>query len=59
MDGPVPQACYSAALFTQTEGRLYSAAEYRTWMEAAGLIPGTVIPTLIHCGLLPAIRVTD
>lgn len=59
LDGPIPQACYSAALFTQTEGRLYSAAEYRTWLTAAGLVPGGVIPTRIHCGLLPAVKVTD
>ena len=59
LDGPVPQACYSAALFTQTEGRLYSAAEYRAWLNAAGLIPSPVIPTRIHCGLLPAVKVTD
>ena len=59
LDGPIPQACYSAALFTQTEGRLYSAAEYRAWLEAAGLVPSAVIPTRIHCGLLPAVKVTD
>ena len=59
LDGPIPQACYSAALFTMTEGRLYSAAEYRTWLTAAGLVPGAVIPTRIHCGLLPAVKVTD
>ena len=59
LDGPLPQALYSAALFTQTEGRLYSAAEVRTWLAAAGLVPGAVVPTLIHAGLLPAIKVTD
>ena len=59
LDGPIPQALYSAALFTQTEGRLYSAAEVRTWLASAGLIPGAVIPTLIHAGLLPAVKVTD
>ncbi len=51
-DGPIPQALYSAALFCQTEGRLYSAAEVRTWLTAAGLVPGAVIPTRIHCGRL-------
>ena len=29
LDGPLPIALYSAALFTLTEGRAYSAAEYR------------------------------
>ncbi len=59
LDGPIPQACYSAALFTQTEGRLYSAAEVRTWLDAAGLVTGAVIPTRIHCGVLAAVKVTD
>ena len=59
LDGPIPHACYSAALFTLTEGRLYSASEYRAWLNAAGLIPGAVVPTRIHCGLLPAVKVTD
>ena len=58
-DGPLPQALYSAALFGLTEGRLYSAHEYRQWLTAAGLVPGEVIPTRIHCGLLPAVKVTD
>ena len=50
--GPLPLALYSAALFTLTEGRAYSAAEYRAMLEAANLAPQPVIPTLIHCGLL-------
>jgi hypothetical protein len=54
LDGPLPIALYSAALFCLTEGRAYSAAEYREWLVAAGLKPGQVIPTLIHCGVLPA-----
>jgi predicted O-methyltransferase YrrM len=54
LDGPLPIALYSAALFCLTEGRAYSAAEYRAWLAEAGLTPGAVIPTLIHCGLLPA-----
>lgn len=53
LSGPLPVALYSAALFTLTEGRAYSAAEYRRWLQAAGLVSQTpVIPTLIHCGLL-------
>jgi predicted O-methyltransferase YrrM len=52
LDGPLPMVLYSAALFTLTEGRLYSAAEYRAWLEEAGLQAGPVMPTLIHCGVL-------
>ena len=33
--------------------------DVRTWLTAAGLVPGAVIPTQIHCGLLPAVKVTD
>lgn len=54
LDGPLSIALYSAALFCMTEGRAYSAAEYRTWMTAAGLTPRTLVPTLIHCGVLSA-----
>jgi predicted O-methyltransferase YrrM len=56
LDGPLPIANYSAALFSLTEGRAYSAAEYRSWLEAAGLRPQAVVPTLVHCGVLPAVR---
>jgi hypothetical protein len=56
LDGPLPVALYSAALFCLTEGRAYSAAEYRAWLEEAGLTPGEVVPTLIHCGVLPAVK---
>ncbi|MDR3635610.1 MAG: methyltransferase [Isosphaeraceae bacterium] len=52
LDGPLPVALYSAALFALTEGRAYSAREYRSWLTDAGLVPGEVIPTLIHCGVL-------
>lgn len=54
--GPLPIALYSAALFTLTEGRVYSAAEYRTWLEAAGLQTKPVVPTLIHCGVLEGLK---
>ncbi len=54
LDGPLPISLYSAALFCQTEGRAYSAAEYRAWLSAAGLKPEPIVPTLIHCGVLPA-----
>jgi predicted O-methyltransferase YrrM len=56
LDGPLPVALYSAALFCLTEGRAYSAAEYRAWLVEAGLTPGAVTPTLIHCGVLPGAR---
>jgi hypothetical protein len=56
LDGPLPVALYSAALFSLTEGRAYSAAEYRGWLREAGLTPGAVVPTLIHCGVLPGAR---
>ncbi len=55
-DGPLPIALYSAALFSFTEGRAYSAAEYRSWLVEAGLAPGAIEPTLIHCGVLPAVK---
>lgn len=54
LDGPLSIALYSAALFCVTEGRAYSAAEYRQWLTAAGLTPQMLVPTLIHCGVLPA-----
>jgi len=59
LDGPLPIALYSAALFRLTEGRAYSAREYRSWLESASLVPGEVIPTLIHCGVLGGIKVAD
>jgi predicted O-methyltransferase YrrM len=56
LDGPLPIALYSAALFTLTEGRAYSAAEFRSWLTEAGLAAGDIIPTLVHCGLLVSSR---
>ncbi|QDU31545.1 Demethylspheroidene O-methyltransferase [Anatilimnocola aggregata] len=50
--GPLPIALYSAALFTLTEGRAYSADEYCQWLKAAGLHPAAVQHTLIHCGVI-------
>jgi predicted O-methyltransferase YrrM len=57
LDGPLPIALYSAALFCLTEGRAYSGAEYRGWLEDAELEPGPITPTLIHCGVLPSRKV--
>ncbi|VTR98688.1 methyltransferase [Tuwongella immobilis] len=57
LDGPKYLAEYSAALFTLTEGRAYSVAEYRTWLMQAGLtVDANVIPTLVHCGLINATK---
>lgn len=50
--GPLPIALYSAALFTLTQGRAYSAAEFTAWMNNAGLSVTGPIETLIHCGVL-------
>ena len=55
LDGPLPVALYSLALFSLTEGRAYSAAEYRAWCKAAGLEPSLeLVPTLASCGVLSA-----
>lgn len=56
LGGPLPIALYSAALFTLTEGRAYSAAEYRAWLQAAGFTVSGPTPTLIHCGVLVGLR---
>jgi ubiquinone/menaquinone biosynthesis C-methylase UbiE len=53
LGGPLPIALYSTALFTLTEGRAYSAGEYRGWLQEADLAPaGRISPTLVHCGVL-------
>ncbi|UUO04674.1 methyltransferase [Blastopirellula sp. J2-11] len=52
LDGPLPIALYSASLFSFTEGRAYSGAEYRSMLASAGLKPEPIIPTLVHCGVL-------
>jgi len=49
LDGPLPIALYSAALFTFTEGRAYSVAEYNRMLTNAGLQPQPPITTLVHC----------
>jgi SAM-dependent methyltransferase len=54
LDGPLPAALYSVAIFSVTEGRIYSGAEYRGWLSEAGLQPGNIAPTLVHCGVLEA-----
>jgi precorrin-6B methylase 2 len=54
-DAPLPVALHSVSLFCMTHGRVYSVAEYATWLRAAGLsVVGSVTPTLTHLGLLVA-----
>ena len=48
----MPVALYSAALFNVTEGRAYSAAEYRAMLKTAGLISGDITLTAVNCGVL-------
>lgn len=52
LDGPLPIALYSAALFTLTEGRAYSGAEYRRWLRDAGLDSHPPVRTLVHCSVI-------
>jgi SAM-dependent methyltransferase len=53
LGGSLPVALYSTALFTLTEGRAYSEAEYRGWLREVGLTPADrIVPTLVHCGVL-------
>lgn len=56
LDGPLPHALFSTALFILTEGRLYSVAEIAAWFRAAGLQPQPVKPTLVHCGVFAGKR---
>jgi SAM-dependent methyltransferase len=56
LDGPLAIACYSALLFTLTEGRAYSAAEFRSWLSDAGLTPDEIVPTLAHCHVVSATK---
>ena len=56
LDGPLAIACYSALLFTITEGRAYSAAEFRSWLSDAGLMPDGIVPTLAHCHVVSATK---
>jgi len=47
---------YSAALFSVTEGRAYSVAEYRGMLGRTGFAATEVVPTRVHCGALLAVR---
>jgi SAM-dependent methyltransferase len=55
-DGPLAVALYSASLFALTEGRAYSAAEYRGWLAEAGFRAGPITQTLVHCGALEGVK---
>ena len=55
LGGPLPIALYSASLFSFTEGRAYSAAEYSGWLSEAGLQPQPIVPTKVHCGVLAGV----
>lgn len=58
-DGPLAIALYSAALFSLTEGRAFSAAEFRQMLSAAGLaLADAIVPTLIHCGVLVGVKLS-
>jgi predicted O-methyltransferase YrrM len=48
LDGPLAVALYSAALFCVTEGRAYSAAEYRGWLRMCDRRPS--IDNVVPCG---------
>jgi SAM-dependent methyltransferase len=50
--GPLYPALFSVALLVMTEGRNYSGGEYKSWLSAAGLVPGNVEPTLVHSSVL-------
>lgn len=50
--GPLPIALYSAALFTLTEGRAYSAREFQKWLVESGLTLLPIAPTLVHCAVV-------
>lgn len=56
LGGPLPVALYSAALFSVTEGRAYSAGEYRSMLDRAGFDVVGLVPTRVHCGALVAVR---
>jgi ubiquinone/menaquinone biosynthesis C-methylase UbiE len=48
LDGPLALALFSAQLFCMTEGRVYSAAEHRGWLNESGFKVGPILPTLTH-----------
>jgi predicted O-methyltransferase YrrM len=55
--GPLYPALFSVALLVMTEGRNYSGAEYRGWMQAAGLTAGAIKTTLVHSSVLVGTKI--
>jgi SAM-dependent methyltransferase len=51
-DGPLTVALYSAALYSLTEGRGYSGADFASWLAAAGLTVAPPVHTLIHWSVI-------
>lgn len=56
LSGPLPIALYSASLFSFTEGRAYSHAEYTSWLQDAGFTIVNTIPTSAHCHVICAVK---
>lgn len=56
-DGPLTVALYSAALYSLTEGRAYSGADFSSWLTKAGLTPAKAVHTLIHCSVIVGTKV--
>lgn len=56
LDGPKTIAIYSVILFYLTEGRAYSALEYREWLLDAGLVPLDPVKTLVNCWAVTAVK---
>ncbi len=56
LGGPLSVALYSSVLFSVTEGRAYSAAEYSAWLSEAGVAPTQIQPTMAHCGVLVGVK---
>jgi cyclopropane fatty-acyl-phospholipid synthase-like methyltransferase len=56
LGGPLPIALYSASLFSFTEGRAYSHAEYASWLEETGFIIKETISTAAHCHVICAVK---
>jgi len=51
--GPLPVPCIPGLCSIFTEGRAYSAAEYRAWLSEVGLVPGKIVPTRCTAGCCP------
>jgi hypothetical protein len=56
MVGALHMAICSIVPISITEGRAHSAVEYREWLSDVGLVPQEVVPTLVDCPALTAIK---